>query len=123
MNLGTVLGGAITRNLLRGAFKILVAGVFAPGALGIVRSVYSLFRLVTRLTDLGLDYATVTFSSGALARDDAEESRHTFGTVLTLKLLIGLGVLVIGNALAARITPWLLGDPRLETYARLAFLK
>ncbi len=122
MDLGTVLGGAIARNLLRGAFKILVAGVLAPGSLGVVRSVYSLFRIVTRLTDLGLDYATVTFSSAALARGDTEESKHTFGTVLTLKLLIGLTVLVVGNALAGWITPWLLGDPRLETYARLAFL-
>ena len=122
MNLGTVLGGAITRNVLRGVFKILIAGVLGPAALGVVRSIYSLFRIVTRLTDLGLDYAAVTLCSAALARDNAEESRRTFGTILTLKLVIGLGVLVIGNALAAQVTPWLLGDPRLETFARLAFL-
>ena len=88
VNLGTVLGGAVTRNLLRGAFKILVAGVLGPAALGVVRSVYSLFRIVTRLTDLGLDYATVTFASAALSRNDSDESRRTFGIVLALKLLV-----------------------------------
>jgi O-antigen/teichoic acid export membrane protein len=87
-----------------------------------VRSVYALFKIVTRLTDLGLDYAAVTFASAALGRDDADDSRNTFGTVLALKLGLGIGVLLVGNLLAEPIASWALGDARLTPYARLAFL-
>jgi len=121
LDLAKVLSGAVTRNLLRGTFKILIAGVLAPGALGVVRSVYALFKLVTRLTDLGLDYATVTFASAALGRGESDEADRTFGTVLALKLAIGIGVLLAGNLLAEWITPWALGDSRLTPYTRLAF--
>lgn len=121
-NLATVLSGALTRNLLRGALKLLVAGVLVPGALGVVRSVYALFKVVTRLTDLGLDYAAITLSSTALGRGDRDEADRTFSNVLALKLFIGLAVLLVGNLLAERITPWVLGDARLTPYARMAFL-
>ena len=68
LDLAKVMGGSFSSNLLGGIFKILMAGFLAPQAMGILRSIYSFFRIVTHLADFGLDHAMVTFVSAAVRK-------------------------------------------------------
>ena len=122
LDIAQVMGGNLSRNALRGVLKILIAGYLSPAGLGILRSVFSLFKIVTGLVDLGLDYAMVTFLSGAIERRQEPEQARILGTVLALKLWIALAVLLLGNLLAPWITLWALSDPSLTVYTRLVFV-
>jgi len=119
---GQVAGAAFVRNALRAPLKLLIAGVLGPRALGIHRSVYALFKLVTSLADLALDYAGVTFVAAAAKRGDEVERRQVLAAVLGLKLLTIVALVAIGVAAG----PWLarvaLADSGLAGYARLAFV-
>jgi len=121
-HLGQVLGATLVRNGLRGVFKILVAGFLAPPALGVLRSVFSFFKMVTSFVDLGLGYALVTFVAAAIRRGDEDERQRVLKTVLVLKLWIAAAVMVLGNLFAAPITRWVFSDPQLTVWVRLAFL-
>lgn len=116
------MGGTLARNGLRGLFKIAVAGFLAPAALGVLRSVFSFFKIVTSLADLGLGYALVTFVSPALRSGETDEGDRLLKTVLVLKLSIAAVVLVAGNLLAPWITRQVFSDPGLTIWVRLAFL-
>jgi O-antigen/teichoic acid export membrane protein len=122
LDFAKVLTGTVLRGLLRGVFKILVAGFLAPRAMGVLRSIYSLFRLAGSLADMGLDYAMIRFVAAAIRRDKHREKDQVLKTVLTLKVLIASGVLILGNIFAREIAIWVLCDPELTIYVRLAFL-
>jgi O-antigen/teichoic acid export membrane protein len=121
-DLAKVMGGNVSRNLLRGVLKVLIAGFLAPPALGVLRSIFSFFKIVTSFVDLGLDYAMVIFLSSAIQRREQEEQDRILNTVLGLKLVVTAVILIVGNALAPQITVWVLSDPSLTVYTRLVFL-
>ena len=72
VDLGKVVTGNLARAVLRGALKIVVAGFLTPSALGIYRSIFSLFKMATSYSDLGLDYALTTFVSAAIKKGDQD---------------------------------------------------
>jgi O-antigen/teichoic acid export membrane protein len=122
LDFGKVLTGTVSRGLLRGTFKLMVAGFLAPRAMGVLRAVYSLFRLTGSLADLGLDYAMVKFVAAAMRKDEQREKDQILKTVLSLKILIAMGIIVFGNIFAEQISIWVLCDPDLTIYVRLGFL-
>ncbi|MBN2498628.1 MAG: oligosaccharide flippase family protein [Deltaproteobacteria bacterium] len=120
-DLAKVLAGTLARNLLRGALKLLVAGFLAPSALGVLRSVYSLFQIAVRLAEFGLEYALVTFLSAARSAGDRTGQTRILDTVLALELAISAGILLVGVLLAPQIASGLLGDRSLALWVRVAF--
>lgn len=116
-----VTAGMLARNLLRGLVKLLVAGLLAPRAFGVLRSVYSLFQLVASLAEFGLNSALVTFVSAALGRGDQRERDRILQVILCLDAIILLVVFGFGALFAAPITRWALGDETLTVYVRVAF--
>jgi len=119
--LATVSGGMVARNLLMGALKLLVAGFLSPAAFGTVRVTYSLMKIVSRMAELGLGTTQVTLVSEALGRSDRVRARRLQETVLALVLSLAT-LLVLVSLLAAPAASWVLGDPALEPFARLALL-
>lgn len=117
-----VLTGTVSRGLMRGIFKIMVAGFLAPRAMGILRSIYSLFKLVGNLTDMGLDYTLIRFVSPAVLNNQPNEKEQILRNILSLRILIASGVLIFGNLFAEEIAIWVLCDPDLTIYVRLAFI-
>ncbi len=122
LDFAKVIGGAFSRNLLRGFFKILIAGFLAPQALGILYSVNSFFRIMTRLAEFGLNYGMIRFVARAIQTGEHDEKDQILKIVLFMNVLIVLGFLAIWNVFAEKIASWVLSDPSLTIYVRLAAL-
>jgi O-antigen/teichoic acid export membrane protein len=122
LDLAKVMGGTLGRNLLRGLLKLLIPLYLAPRAFGVLRSIYSFFRLLATAADLGLDYATITLVSAAIKKRETRDAERLLKTVLTIKLLVAGALLVVGNLLAPRIAVWALSDVELTVYVRVVFL-
>jgi len=122
VDLGKVVTGNLVRAILRGVLKIVVAGFLTPSALGIYRSIFSLFKMATSYADLGLDYALTTFVSVAIKKGDQDEPGRIQKAVLVMKMLTIVVVLIVGNAAAPLIAGRVLSDPSLVLYVRLAFV-
>lgn len=120
-DLSSVLAGNLARNFMRGLFKLLTAFLLTPQAFGVVRAVWSVFRLTASLAELGIDHASVTLGAAALGRGDREHEHRLQRAVLGLKLAMATAVLIVGNLLAGTVALRVLGDAGLEGYVRLAF--
>ena len=122
LDLAKVMGGTLTRNLLRGVVKLLIPLYLAPRALGVLRSVYSFFKILATAADFGLDYAMVTLASAAMKKKEDTDADKLLKTVLTIKLLTASTLLIVGNLLAPRLAAWALSDPELTVYVRVIFV-
>ncbi len=114
-----VVSGNLVRNGLRGLFKLLVAGFLTPQAFGILRSVYSLFKMTAALADFGLDNAMVTFVAKCISEDKLQQKKQVLETVLVVKLIVIVCFLVVGLLAAEPIAQWVLGDRGLVLYVYL----
>ena len=122
LDLAKVMAGTLSRNLLRGVLKLLIPLYLAPRAFGVLRSVYSFFKLLATAADFGLDYATVTLVSAALKKKETDDAQRLLKTVLTIKLLTASALLIAGNLLAPQLAAWALSDVELTAYVRVVFL-
>jgi O-antigen/teichoic acid export membrane protein len=120
-DLAKVMGADLGRNVLRGVFKILIVGFLTPQAFGVLRSIYSFFRLVASAAELGLHHATVVFVSAAIRDDDDARKNATLKAVLLLKLVVFGTLLVAGNLAAPHLARLVFSDESLTVYIRLAF--
>lgn len=120
-DLAKVISGNLVRNGLRGVFKLLVAGFLTPQAFGILRSVYSLFKMTTALADFGLDNSMVRFVAKCISEEKLQQKKAVLETVLVLKLIIIVCFLVVGLLAAEYVAHWILGDPNLILYVYLVF--
>jgi len=120
-DMASVLVGNLSRNFMRGLFKLLAAFFLTPAAFGVVRSTWSLFRLTASLAELGIDQATVALGAAALGRGDGKLEQRLQRVSLGLKLTMATLVLIVGNLLAETIGLRVLGDVTLEPYVRLVF--
>lgn len=121
VDLATVAAGNLTRNGLRGVTKLLVAGFLGPRGLGVLRSIYAIFRLVSGLVDFGLNYAVLSMVPAAAARNRSDEGDRILKAVLGLRLLVS-GAFVTAGCLFAGPIAGFLGDPGLVVWVRLAFV-
>lgn len=116
-----ILGGALGRNLLRGLFKLALIASFAPQAMGVVRSVYALFKMIASFAELGLDAAMVRFVSHAAGRDDPLRRERILATVLVTKIAVAATLGVTGLLVADVVADKVLSDRSLAGFVRLAF--
>ena len=121
-DLGRVIAGTASGNILRGAFKLMVAGFLGPAAIGILRSIYALFLLLSSLAALGLDYATVIFLARIIRDQNEPEKKRLLQTVLCLKIYATVFLLLVGNLFAEQISLRVLSDADLTPYFRLVLL-
>ncbi len=117
----TVALANVVRNGIRGIVMLIFAGYLGVQALGVVRAIYSVFKITERLTDLGLDYTIVTFCAAAKKREDEAAEREILMSALVLRGVASLVVALGGTAAAPWIAGGLLGDPSLTVYLRMAF--
>jgi len=120
LEMGKVGTGLFARNALHGIFKLVLAAFLAPGLMGVLRAVQSLFRITTSLCEFGLNYALVTFVPAAIRKGDTADRDRILMTTLSLMVLIITVLFVLGNLFARQIATWTLGDAGLTPYARLA---
>lgn len=117
-----VMAGALARNGLRGVTKLLVAGFLGPRGLGVLRSVYAIFRLGEALVDFGLHYTVLSMVPAASSREQPGEADRILKCVLLLRVLIATAFLLAGAVFAGPIATSILGDPSLAGWVRLAFV-
>ncbi len=117
-----VMAGNFARNGLRGVTKLLVAGFLGPRGLGVLRSVYAIFRLGEALVDFGLNYTLLSMVPAAGSRGPAEEAERILKCILILRLVIATVFLLAGVAFAGPIATSVLGDPGLTGWVRLTFV-
>ena len=118
LDLGKVVSGNLARALLRGVLKIVIAGFLTPSALGVYRSIFSLFKMATSYVDLGLDYAMTTLVAAAIAKGDDDEPGRIQKAVLVMKMVTIVCVVIVGNAVAPLIATRALSDASLVLYVR-----
>jgi len=122
LDMSKVLAGTLTRNFGRGLFKILVAGFLAPQAFGILRAVYSLFKIIASIASFGLNFTMVKFVALAIENNDKVEKEQILKAVLCLNLLSATIFVIAGNIFAETFANVFLGDPTLTIYVRLVFV-
>lgn len=122
VDLVTVAAGNLTRNGLRGVAKLLIAGFLAPRGLGILRSIYAIFKLLAALADFGLNYAVLSMVPAAVSRKKPEEGDRILKSVLIIRIAVAGIFVLVGWFAAGPIAGVLLGDPSLTLWIRLAFL-
>jgi len=122
VDLGKVIFGNLARNGLRGVTKLLVAGFLGVRGMGILRSIYAIFKMVAALVDFGFNYAVLSMVPAAEARKESGEGDRILKSVLVLRILLSGVFLAAGYLLAGPIATSLLGDGGLTVWVRLAFL-
>ncbi len=120
-DLSKVVAANLARNGLRGVTKLVIAGALAPRGMGVLRSVYAIFKLLTAAVDLGLNHALLSLAPAATARGDAGQADRIVKSVFGLRIVTAAGFLVAGAFAAGPIARWVLGDPALTGWVLVAF--
>src|SRR4029077_3721888 len=103
-----VNGHALLASNLRAVFTLLIARLLGPIALGIFSVAWATTDLVSKIGNLGLDDAVITFVARAEATGDRLRSRFLFRLAnivavaqsTIVALILSLGVRKIGHAIA-----------------------